>query len=43
MFHVIFWTILGCINMVPVGKTVSKFQYFLCWVALMVLLVERII
>lgn len=43
MWRIIIWTILGCICLVPEGKAVGKFYYFICWFALMVELVLNIV
>ena len=41
MFRVIIWTLIGCLVMVPEGKTVSKFHYFLCWFVLILELITN--
>lgn len=43
MFHVIIWTLIGCLVMAPIGKPVSKLEYFCCWFMLMACLVEKAI
>lgn len=42
MAHVIIWTIIGIGNMIG-EKRVSRLSYFLCWLMLMVVLIERIV
>ena len=42
MFHIICWVIIGALVMVT-NEQVSRFHYFMCWLMLMVVLIERII
>lgn len=42
MWHVVIWAIVGILTMI-VNEHVSRLQYFLCWLMLMVVLIERII
>ena len=42
MFHIICWAIIGILTII-VNEHVSRLQYFLCWLMLMVTLIERII